>query len=267
MFDAVGAARARGIDVVIADTAGRLPTQAHLMEELRKIRRVIAKARDGAPARGAARAGREHRPERARAGEGVRRGDRAHRTRPDQARRHREGRRRRGHREAASDPAAVHRRGRGRRRPAAVRRRASSSRRCCPTTSRRRSRAEAPPGGRRRRPVSRRRHGPAGRLGPDRRVRPTASVARRRGNIPAAGALQPSCRALERLPDTTPARLASRCAIASTHHSAAAVGAPTAGATAAPSQPVANRPADAQPVDPCRRRSYPTKTVGNFRAT
>jgi fused signal recognition particle receptor len=49
IFDAIGAARARNIDVVIADTAGRLPTQGHLMEELRKIRRVIAKARDGAP--------------------------------------------------------------------------------------------------------------------------------------------------------------------------------------------------------------------------
>jgi fused signal recognition particle receptor len=49
VFDAVGAAKARGIDVVIADTAGRLPTQAHLMDELRKIRRVIGKARDGAP--------------------------------------------------------------------------------------------------------------------------------------------------------------------------------------------------------------------------
>lgn len=49
MFDAIGAARARGIDVVLADTAGRLPTQRHLMEELRKIRRVIAKAEAGAP--------------------------------------------------------------------------------------------------------------------------------------------------------------------------------------------------------------------------
>jgi fused signal recognition particle receptor len=49
VFDAVGAAAARGIDVVIADTAGRLPTQAHLMDELRKIKRVIGKARDGAP--------------------------------------------------------------------------------------------------------------------------------------------------------------------------------------------------------------------------
>ncbi|MDN3921062.1 signal recognition particle-docking protein FtsY [Roseateles violae] len=48
-FDAVTAGRARGCDVVIADTAGRLPTQLHLMEELKKIRRVIAKAQDGAP--------------------------------------------------------------------------------------------------------------------------------------------------------------------------------------------------------------------------
>jgi fused signal recognition particle receptor len=49
MFDAIAAARARGADVVLADTAGRLPTQLHLMDELRKIRRVIAKAQDGAP--------------------------------------------------------------------------------------------------------------------------------------------------------------------------------------------------------------------------
>jgi fused signal recognition particle receptor len=49
MFDAIAAARARGIDVVLADTAGRLPTQAHLMEELKKIRRVLARAQAGAP--------------------------------------------------------------------------------------------------------------------------------------------------------------------------------------------------------------------------
>jgi fused signal recognition particle receptor len=48
-FDAVTAGRARGCDVVIADTAGRLPTQVHLMEELKKIRRVIGKAQEGAP--------------------------------------------------------------------------------------------------------------------------------------------------------------------------------------------------------------------------
>ena len=48
-FDAVVAGKARGCDVVIADTAGRLTTQVHLMEELKKIRRVIAKAQMGAP--------------------------------------------------------------------------------------------------------------------------------------------------------------------------------------------------------------------------
>jgi len=49
MFDAIGAARARRIDVVLADTAGRLPTQLHLMEEIRKVRRVIQKADPEAP--------------------------------------------------------------------------------------------------------------------------------------------------------------------------------------------------------------------------
>jgi fused signal recognition particle receptor len=48
-FDAVAAARARGCDVVIADTAGRLPTQLHLMSELKKVKRTIAKAQEGAP--------------------------------------------------------------------------------------------------------------------------------------------------------------------------------------------------------------------------
>lgn len=48
-FDAVQAGRARRTGVVIIDTAGRLPTQTHLMDELRKIRRVAGKAMDGAP--------------------------------------------------------------------------------------------------------------------------------------------------------------------------------------------------------------------------
>ncbi|MEN8819993.1 MAG: signal recognition particle-docking protein FtsY [Abyssibacter sp.] len=43
IFDAVQAAKGRGIDVIIADTAGRLHTQGHLMEELRKIKRVVQK--------------------------------------------------------------------------------------------------------------------------------------------------------------------------------------------------------------------------------
>ena len=49
IFDAIQAAQARGIDVVLADTAGRLPTQLHLMEEIRKVKRVIEKAIPGAP--------------------------------------------------------------------------------------------------------------------------------------------------------------------------------------------------------------------------
>jgi fused signal recognition particle receptor len=49
VFDAIQSARAKGIDVVIADTAGRLPTQLHLMEEIRKVKRVIAKVIPEAP--------------------------------------------------------------------------------------------------------------------------------------------------------------------------------------------------------------------------
>lgn len=48
-FDSVSAAKARGTGVALIDTAGRLPTQTHLMEELKKIRRVIGKALDAAP--------------------------------------------------------------------------------------------------------------------------------------------------------------------------------------------------------------------------
>ena len=49
VFDAVTAAKARRIDVLIADTAGRLPTQAHLMEELKRVKRAQDKAMPGAP--------------------------------------------------------------------------------------------------------------------------------------------------------------------------------------------------------------------------
>jgi fused signal recognition particle receptor len=49
VYDATAAARARGIDVLIADTAGRLPTQLRLMEEIKKVKRVLAKALPGAP--------------------------------------------------------------------------------------------------------------------------------------------------------------------------------------------------------------------------
>jgi fused signal recognition particle receptor len=49
IFDAINAAKARGIDIVLADTAGRLATQLHLMEEIKKVKRVIGKAAPGAP--------------------------------------------------------------------------------------------------------------------------------------------------------------------------------------------------------------------------
>ena len=49
IFDAIQAAKARGIDIVLADTAGRLPTQLHLMEEIKKVKRVIAKADPSGP--------------------------------------------------------------------------------------------------------------------------------------------------------------------------------------------------------------------------
>ena len=49
IFDAVNAAQARNIDIVLADTAGRLPTQLHLMEEIKKVKRVIQKQDANAP--------------------------------------------------------------------------------------------------------------------------------------------------------------------------------------------------------------------------
>lgn len=49
IFDAVQAAKARDIDIVIADTAGRLHTQLHLMDELKKVKRVVAKLDESAP--------------------------------------------------------------------------------------------------------------------------------------------------------------------------------------------------------------------------
>ena len=49
VFDAIASAQAKNLDVVIADTAGRLPTRLHLMDELKKVKRVAGKAMEGAP--------------------------------------------------------------------------------------------------------------------------------------------------------------------------------------------------------------------------
>ena len=73
-YDAIEAAQARGRDVVIVDTAGRLHTQANLMEELAKVRRVIERPPRRRAARDAARRRRDDGPERPAAGEALRRG-------------------------------------------------------------------------------------------------------------------------------------------------------------------------------------------------
>ena len=49
IFDAISAAKARNIDIVLADSAGRLPTQMHLMDEIAKVKRVIQKAQPDGP--------------------------------------------------------------------------------------------------------------------------------------------------------------------------------------------------------------------------
>ena len=114
-FDAVMAGRARGSDVVIADTAGRLPTQLHLMEELKKIRRVIAKAQVGAPHEVLLVIDGNTGQNALEPGQGLRRGARPDRAHRDQARRHGQGWRARRHR-AVGARACL---GQGRRRRAA----------------------------------------------------------------------------------------------------------------------------------------------------
>ena len=90
VFDAVSAGRARNTDVVIADTAGRLPTQTNLMEELARIRRSQGKAREGVAVkameninqkvgRNASGGGRYQRPERTGASQSLRSIRRSHR--------------------------------------------------------------------------------------------------------------------------------------------------------------------------------------------
>ena len=97
-FDAVVAGKARGCDVVIADTAGRLPTQTHLMEELKKIHRTIAKAQAGAPHEVLLVVDGNTGQNALAQVQGLRRGAGADRADRHQARRHGQGRRAGGHR-------------------------------------------------------------------------------------------------------------------------------------------------------------------------
>ena len=92
-FDAAQARRARGFDLLFVDTAGRLHTKHNLMEELKKVKRVIAQSRPGRTQRGLAGARRRNRAKRSGAGQKVSRGGRAygrrrHQTRRDGQRRH-----------------------------------------------------------------------------------------------------------------------------------------------------------------------------------
>ena len=118
-FDAVTAGRARGKDVVLVDTAGRLPTQLHLMEELRKIKRVVQKADATAPHEVLlvidGNTGQN-------AGARLRRRLAAHRPDRHQARRHGQGRRARRHRAGKARAGLLHRRRRAAGRPGNLRR-------------------------------------------------------------------------------------------------------------------------------------------------
>ena len=120
-YDAVEAAMARGRDVVVVDTAGRLHTQTNLMEELVKVRRVLAGRLEGAPARDTARRRRHHRAERRPAGSALQRSRRCHGRRAHEARRLREGRSRDSDRVRARLAGEARRSGRGAGGPAAVR--------------------------------------------------------------------------------------------------------------------------------------------------
>ena len=121
IFDAVQAALARGVDVVLADTAGRLQTKSGLMEELKKIKRVMGRLHEGAPHEVLLVLGRRRRPERALPSARVparrwRDGARGHQTR-----RHRQSRRFGGHRRRLPTAGVFRGRRRGRGRLAAVR--------------------------------------------------------------------------------------------------------------------------------------------------
>ncbi len=120
-YDAVATGVREGADVVMVDTAGRLHTQDDLMAELTKVRRVIAKQLPGAPHETLLDRRRHDRSERPAPGQALLRGGRGHGDRPDQARRHGQGRDRPGDRQGARDPGQADRHGGGAGGPAPLR--------------------------------------------------------------------------------------------------------------------------------------------------
>ncbi len=112
IFDAMNAARARNIDVLIADTAGRLHTQTHLMDELKKVKRVLARQDVERAARSAVGARWHDRPKCRRPGGTIQLRDRRDRFGHHQAGRHRQRRSGARHRTEAQDSDSLHRRGR-----------------------------------------------------------------------------------------------------------------------------------------------------------
>ncbi len=132
VYDALDAAVARGADLVIADTAGRLHTKSNLMDELSKIRRIIDKRLPGAVPETLVRARCHHRPERPDAGGRLPRGRRPHRDRAHQARLDVQGRHRLRDRGRAPHPGPLRRRRGAGGGPASRSTRTRSSRRSSP---------------------------------------------------------------------------------------------------------------------------------------
>ena len=120
VFDTVAAGKARGTDIIICDTAGRLHNKKNLMAELNKINRVIDRELPDADKEGTARARRHHRPECRDTGQRIQRGRGHHWNNTDKAGRYGQGRRRHSNHGEPWNTGEIYRRGRADRRSPAV---------------------------------------------------------------------------------------------------------------------------------------------------
>ena len=121
VFDGMQAAKSRNVDVLLIDTAGRLHTKVHLIEELKKIRRVITREAARCAPRNPARTRRHHRSKWLTASPRLQRSHRYHRHRAHQTRRHRQRRGHHQHPRRTRRPRAIYRCRRGRRGSPALR--------------------------------------------------------------------------------------------------------------------------------------------------